>query len=328
MVELPSYNLNDLTSTFGKPVKVSRTIIGPQDRHDCMQKFMDAKGLKRVPIWLERYERFLYHHCTVDVKTTITSTTSSSTTSFSSSPSIVRVPVEGLPMFSSLTFQNTAAGYMSSIEHCLCAALGFQVPLEHVKINGVPLRFYLYSLWIEFETFLWDRTWDHVVRMIESKPVIPNVPASFSPLTMTRPYPRFHMYKYTSTMDDLIKVPFERVREMFIKNHFLLDLKSLLIKPSDLYKTTTECDDDSVPVPTGTVSSTTSPVSSTTTSTTTSTTSTNPATTSEPKKRGIFSCPKCKSYDVDVVQVQTRSADEAMTNFCKCRKCKHQFRRS
>lgn len=34
---------------------------------------------------------------------------------------------------------------------------------------------------------------------------------------------------------------------------------------------------------------------------------------------GIFKCSKCGSYDVDTEQKQTRSADEPMTVFCKCR---------
>lgn len=36
---------------------------------------------------------------------------------------------------------------------------------------------------------------------------------------------------------------------------------------------------------------------------------------------GIFSCPKCKSKDVDTEQKQTRSADEPMTIFCACTRC-------
>lgn len=34
---------------------------------------------------------------------------------------------------------------------------------------------------------------------------------------------------------------------------------------------------------------------------------------------GIFKCSKCGSFDVDTEQKQTRSADEPMTVFCKCR---------
>lgn len=36
---------------------------------------------------------------------------------------------------------------------------------------------------------------------------------------------------------------------------------------------------------------------------------------------GMFSCPKCKSKDVDTEQKQTRSADEPMTIFCACTRC-------
>ena len=41
--------------------------------------------------------------------------------------------------------------------------------------------------------------------------------------------------------------------------------------------------------------------------------------------RGIFACPKCKSFDVDTEQKQTRSADEPMTNFCTCNNCGKKF---
>ena len=36
---------------------------------------------------------------------------------------------------------------------------------------------------------------------------------------------------------------------------------------------------------------------------------------------GTFKCRRCHSYDVEVEQKQTRSADEGMTVFCECRKC-------
>ena len=40
---------------------------------------------------------------------------------------------------------------------------------------------------------------------------------------------------------------------------------------------------------------------------------------------GIFSCPSCKSFDVDTEQKQTRSADEPMTVFCTCNGCGKRF---
>lgn len=46
--------------------------------------------------------------------------------------------------------------------------------------------------------------------------------------------------------------------------------------------------------------------------------------TSKPIK-GIFSCTKCKSFDVDTEQKQTRSADEPMTIFCTCNVCGQRF---
>lgn len=41
--------------------------------------------------------------------------------------------------------------------------------------------------------------------------------------------------------------------------------------------------------------------------------------------KGLFSCPKCKSFDVDTDQKQTRSADEPMTIFCSCNACGKRF---
>lgn len=39
----------------------------------------------------------------------------------------------------------------------------------------------------------------------------------------------------------------------------------------------------------------------------------------------FIQCRKCKSNEVDTEQKQTRSADEPMTIFCKCRKCETRF---
>ena len=41
--------------------------------------------------------------------------------------------------------------------------------------------------------------------------------------------------------------------------------------------------------------------------------------------RGIFACTRCKSFDVDTDQKQTRSADEPMTIFCTCNVCGKRF---
>jgi len=43
------------------------------------------------------------------------------------------------------------------------------------------------------------------------------------------------------------------------------------------------------------------------------------------KTVGIFACPRCKSFDVDTEQKQTRSADEPMTIFCTCNSCEKRF---
>lgn len=42
---------------------------------------------------------------------------------------------------------------------------------------------------------------------------------------------------------------------------------------------------------------------------------------SEETEAAFIVCRKCKSNSVDTEQKQTRSADEPMTIFCKCRKC-------
>jgi len=41
--------------------------------------------------------------------------------------------------------------------------------------------------------------------------------------------------------------------------------------------------------------------------------------------KGIFACTRCKSFDVDTEQKQTRSADEPMTIFCTCNVCGKRF---
>jgi len=41
--------------------------------------------------------------------------------------------------------------------------------------------------------------------------------------------------------------------------------------------------------------------------------------------KGIFSCSRCKSFDVDTEQKQTRGSDEPMTIFCTCNVCGKRF---
>lgn len=45
------------------------------------------------------------------------------------------------------------------------------------------------------------------------------------------------------------------------------------------------------------------------------------------EEQGIFRCPKCKKRDTSYVSVQTRSADEPMTNFVTCHSCNIRFKR-
>ena len=44
------------------------------------------------------------------------------------------------------------------------------------------------------------------------------------------------------------------------------------------------------------------------------------------KDRGMFQCGKCKKFDIDIRQVQTRSADEPMTVFATCNTCGNRWR--
>jgi DNA-directed RNA polymerase subunit M/transcription elongation factor TFIIS len=41
---------------------------------------------------------------------------------------------------------------------------------------------------------------------------------------------------------------------------------------------------------------------------------------------GLFKCPKCKHKKTTYYSVQTRSADEPMTNFITCLKCTHRWK--
>lgn len=41
---------------------------------------------------------------------------------------------------------------------------------------------------------------------------------------------------------------------------------------------------------------------------------------------GMFKCPKCRSKKTTYYSIQTRSADEPMTNFITCIECKHRWR--
>lgn len=47
----------------------------------------------------------------------------------------------------------------------------------------------------------------------------------------------------------------------------------------------------------------------------------------EEGEEGIFRCPKCHGHNTSYVSMQTRSADEPMTNFVTCHTCDIRFRR-
>ncbi len=49
--------------------------------------------------------------------------------------------------------------------------------------------------------------------------------------------------------------------------------------------------------------------------------------TSAPTVVSIYTCPRCKSRNVQSHQRQTRSADEGMTVFCQCLTCEKRWRR-
>lgn len=42
-------------------------------------------------------------------------------------------------------------------------------------------------------------------------------------------------------------------------------------------------------------------------------------------EKGIFHCPKCKSFKIEMEEKQTRSSDEPMTIYCKCEECETTF---
>ena len=50
----------------------------------------------------------------------------------------------------------------------------------------------------------------------------------------------------------------------------------------------------------------------------------------EPERRrvgsSLFTCPKCRKANAVYTQVQTRSADEPMTNLCRCLECNNRWR--
>lgn len=45
------------------------------------------------------------------------------------------------------------------------------------------------------------------------------------------------------------------------------------------------------------------------------------------EEKGMFKCPKCSKYNTTYYALQTRSADEPMTNFVYCKTCDYQFKR-
>jgi len=47
----------------------------------------------------------------------------------------------------------------------------------------------------------------------------------------------------------------------------------------------------------------------------------------ETQTQGIFRCPKCKGFNTTYYSMQTRGADEPMTNFVTCLPCNKRFRR-
>lgn len=46
------------------------------------------------------------------------------------------------------------------------------------------------------------------------------------------------------------------------------------------------------------------------------------------KDRGMFQCGKCKKFDIDIRQLQTRSGDEGMTVYATCNNCGNRWRHS
>lgn len=54
----------------------------------------------------------------------------------------------------------------------------------------------------------------------------------------------------------------------------------------------------------------------------------NPESIPKMKDGGMFKCYKCKSVNVEIRQLQTRSADEGMTIYARCHQCGHRWKTS
>ena len=290
-MEVPSYEAQQ--STFGKPVKTSHLTIDAHDRLK-QRRLLAAKWSisPRAP-WLAKLDQILYASSQIRVQYEPLVRTYSAVT----------WKIDGLEsVYDSITFDPNKV--LTAIEDIFCEAL-VRSAVDEVRVEGLPLKLFLYMPWLEWDSFMFDKTAPDFFRLVSSRPTGLSMPSvsTFNPTTMTtRPVPRFNNHKYLASYETLATSDPKVVSEQVLRGSFVMPAPLVAVVPSVAVVPVTSLLDAAATA----------------------------AATAEPAvvTKGIFKCPKCKSFDVDAVQVQTRSADEAMTNMCTCRVCKHKFRRS
>ena len=307
-MEIPSYTLtedNQFASTFGKHVVVSHSLVAPADRAKQIERLAKAYKIDRpwTCDWLRKLEQSIYNSCTMSIDTK-----SHFVEGAMPLASKIIWTVEGLDDISEIVVYATKhAGFMTPLEDLACEAFARNVPLENVKIQGLSLKLFMYMAWIEWDTFIWTKTAPDLLRIVQSRPTTMSMPSvsTYNPMIMTKPVPRFNNYLYVASFSALAHHAPKEIKTKVLNGTFTVWALDRKAPPT---ATVSAAIDD-------TISSTGAAAGG--------------GGAAEPViKKGIFHCPKCNSFDVDVVQVQTRSADEGMANMCKCRVCKHQFRRA
>lgn len=299
MMEVPSYEGS--LSTFGKQVKVSHTTIDASDRLKQISRLAAKWSIGPRAPWLQKLEQIVYLKSTIGTKYEPLARTLDAVT----------WRIQGLEsVYDTITFDPSKV--MTALEDIFCEALA-RSAVDEVRVEGFPLKLFLYMPWLEWDSFIFDRKADDFLRLVSSRPSSLSMPSvsTFNPTTMTtRPVPRFNNHKYLATLASKEKHDPKIYMESVLRGVVLMVEPKAPVEPP--------------PVPTGPTGPTAPTVASILDL---SAAASGPSGPSAPVTKGIFKCPKCKSFDVDAVQVQTRSADEAMTNMCTCRVCKHKFRR-
>lgn len=284
-MEVPSYE--GPLSTFGKQVKVSHLTIDASDRLKQISRLAAKWSIGPRAPWLQQLEQIVYVRSTVGTKYEPLARTVDAIT----------WRIQGLEsVYDTITFD--PSNVMTALEDIFCEALA-RSAVDDVRVEGFPLKLFLYMPWLEWDSSMFDRKADDFLRLVSSRPSSLSMPSvsTFNPTTMTtRPAPRFNNHKYLATLASKEKHDPSVFMESVLRGRVVMvESKPAPVEEASLKVTS--------------ILDLTAPA--------------RPA----PVTKGIFKCPRCKSFDVDAVQVQTRSADEAMTNMCTCRVCKHKFRR-